>query len=94
MISTTAVIWGCAVGMFALCIPLTAIANSGPILPILVVLGAVGGTVTVWSSPDKRRREDRLTIQALEDRIMNLETIYTSLPEFEKSPQLLEKDRH
>lgn len=91
--TATAVIWGCALGMFALCIPLTAIAKSGPLLPILVILGAGGGTAAVWFSPDKYRREDAPTVRALEDRVMNLETIYTSLPDVvEEPPQLLEKD--
>ena len=93
--TATAVIWGCALGMFALCIPLTAIANSGPLLPLLVILGAGGGTAAVWFSPDKYRREDLLMFKALEDRVMNLETIYTSLPDIvEEPPRLLEKDRH
>ena len=90
----TAVIWGSAVGLFALCIPLTAVAKSGPILPILVLLGASSGTAAVWFAPEQRRRDDLLTIKALEDRVMNLETIYTSLPDFEQPPQLLNKDRY
>lgn len=89
----TAVIWICAVGMFALCIPLTAVANSGVILPLLVVLGASAGTAAVWFSPDDQRREDAMTIKALEGRITNLETIYTSLPEIDQSLQLVEKNR-
>ncbi len=91
---TTAVIWGCAVGMFALCIPLIAIAKSGLILPVLVILGASGGTAAVWLSPDQQRKENILTIKALEDRVMNLETIYTTLPNIEKPPHLLREDRH
>ena len=90
----TTVIWICAVGMFALCIPLTAVANSGVILPLLVVLGASAGTAAVWFSPTEQRREDALTIKALEDRVTNLETIYTSLPEVDQSLRLAEKNRH
>ena len=90
----TAVIWGSAVGLFALCIPLTAVAKSGPILPILVMLGASSGTAAVWLTPGQRRREETLALKALEDRVMNLETIYTSLPDFEQPPQLLNKDRY
>ncbi|MEM1292514.1 MAG: hypothetical protein AAGH67_13675 [Cyanobacteria bacterium P01_H01_bin.162] len=81
-------------GLFALCIPLTAVAKSGPILPILVMLGATGGTAAVWLAPEQRRREETLALKALEDRVMNLETIYTSLPDFEQPPQLLNKDRY
>ncbi|MGD1861528.1 MAG: hypothetical protein ACFB0E_16365 [Leptolyngbyaceae cyanobacterium] len=81
----TAVIWGAAVGLFALCIPLTAVAQSGPLLPLLVVLGASVGTVAVWFAPEQYRKEDKLALTALEDRVMNLETIYTSLPDFDKN---------
>ena len=77
----TASIWGATVGLFALCIPLSAATNSGPILPILVMLGATGGTVAVWLAPDQHRRENLLAAKALEERIANLETICTSLPE-------------
>ena len=92
--TVTAVIWGCALGMFALCIPLAAIAHSGSILPILVILGAAGGTAAVWFSPDKRQSEDTPIIKALEDRVMTLETIYTSLPDVKEPSRLLEKDGH
>ncbi|MEO1094085.1 MAG: hypothetical protein AAFX01_04195 [Cyanobacteria bacterium J06638_28] len=88
----TAVIWSAAVGLFALCIPLTAVAKSGALLPILVMLGASISTTAVWVSPKQRRSTETLMIKALEDRIMNLETIYTSLPEFERIPQFLDKD--
>ena len=91
---TTAVIWSCAVGMFALCIPLTAITGSGALLPILVILGASGGTAAVWLAPEKQRQKDVLAIRALEERIINLETIYTSLPDVEKTPYPLKGDRY
>lgn len=80
----TTVIWGCAVGMFALCIPLTEVAGSGVILPILVILGAIGGTAAVWFIPIKHHQPDQLAVKALEDRIANLEVICTSLPAFDK----------
>lgn len=91
-VRATAAIWGCAIGMFGICIPLVAITNSGVILPLLVILGAGGGTIAVWFAPDRRQPEvTRLvqTMQALEERIINLETIYTSLPEdTPRSPRL------
>lgn len=86
-VRATVAIWGCAIGMFGICIPLTAITNSGVLLPLLVILGAGGGTAVVWVAPDKRQQEDiRLaqTVKALEERVMNLETIYTSLPDAAK----------
>jgi hypothetical protein len=88
----TAVIWGCAVGMLGICIPLVAITKSGVLLPLLVLLGAGGGTAAVWFAPDKRQQEElRLnqTVKALEERVITLETIYTSLPETSKSLPLL-----
>lgn len=83
-VRATATIWGCAIGMFGICIPLVGITKSGVILPLLVILGAGGGTAAVWFAPDKRQQEEiRLaqTVKALEERVINLETIYTSLPE-------------
>lgn len=83
-VRATAAIWGCAVGMFGICIPLVAITKSGVLLPLLVMLGAGGGTVAVWYAPDKRQREEislTQTVKALEERVVNLETIYTSLPD-------------
>lgn len=86
-VRATAAIWGCAVGMLGICIPLVAITNSGIILPLLVLLSAGGGTAAVWLASDQRQKEEtRLlqTVKALEERVMNLETIYTSLPESSK----------
>ena len=57
-VQATSVIWGCAVGMLGVCIPLVAITESGIILPLLVILGAGGGTAGVWFSPDKSQPED------------------------------------
>lgn len=90
-VRATAAIWGCAVGMLGICIPLVAITNSGIILPLLVLLSAGGGTVAVWLASDQRQKEEtRLlqTVKALEERVMNLETIYTSLPESSKLSML------
>ncbi|MEM9089459.1 MAG: hypothetical protein AAGC93_12025 [Cyanobacteria bacterium P01_F01_bin.53] len=81
-VQATTAIWSCAVGMLALCIPLVAISGSGVILPLLVMLGAGGGTAAIWLAPEKRHQEDlRLTqtIRSLEERIITLETICTSL---------------
>jgi hypothetical protein len=86
-VRATATIWGCTVGLFGICIPLVAITKSGVLLPLLVMLGAGGGTVAVWLAPDKSQQADIQlveTVKALEERVMNLETIYTSLPEVDK----------
>ncbi|MEO0488177.1 MAG: hypothetical protein AAF215_10555 [Cyanobacteria bacterium P01_A01_bin.123] len=96
-VQATGTIWGCAIGMLGVCIPLVAITNSGLILPLLVILSAVGGTVAVWLAPDKRQRGEAhlaQTIKVLEARVMNLETIYVSLPEADKPLPLPEIDKH
>ncbi|MBL1178393.1 hypothetical protein [Pantanalinema sp. GBBB05] len=94
-VRATAAIWGCAIGMFGICIPLTAITNSGVVLPLLVLLGAGGGTAAVWLAPNKRQQAEihlAQTVKALEERVMNLETIYTSLPEVPKPLSLPRND--
>lgn len=69
--------------MLAFCIPLVGISESGVILPLVVILGTGGGTAAVWYAPEKRQQEEELrltqTIRSLEDRIITLETICTSL---------------
>ena len=77
-IGTTAIIWGFATGMLAICIPLVGMTQSGVILPLAVVLGASVGTAVVWQSPGKRSRNiSDLTnnVQQLNERIVNLEAI-------------------
>lgn len=96
-VRATTAIWGCAIGMLGLCIPLVAITKSGVLLPLLVMLGAGGGTVAVWFAPDKRQQEDtRLaqTVKALEGRVVNLETIYTSMPEVANPLSLPRTEEH
>lgn len=73
-VRATATIWGCAIGMFGICIPLVAITKSGVVLPLMVLLGAGGGTAAVWLAADKRQLESSQlaqTVQALEERVMN-----------------------
>ena len=94
-VRATSAIWGCAVGMLGVCIPLVAITESGVILPLLVILGTCGGTAAVWFEPDKRQPEEAhlaQTVKALEERVINLETIYTSLPDVTKPLPLSEDD--
>lgn len=80
-IGTTAIIWGFATGMLAICIPIVGMTQSGVILPLAVVLGASVGTVVVWQSPTKRSRAiSDLTnsVQLLNERIVTLEAICSS----------------
>ena len=78
LIGVTAIIWGFATGMLAICIPLVSMTGSGVILPLAVILGASLGTAVAWlSSAQQARKISELSnsIQALEQRVMNLETI-------------------
>jgi hypothetical protein len=47
-IGATAIIWGFATGMLAICIPLVNITDSGIVLPLAVIIGATGSTLSVW----------------------------------------------
>ncbi|HEY9725800.1 MAG TPA: hypothetical protein V6D50_05050 [Chroococcales cyanobacterium] len=80
--AATSRIWAFATGMLAICIPLTAVARSGPILPLAVITGAAVGTRAVWKSSDKNSGNSNLSlpnsVEALEERIANLETIIGS----------------
>jgi len=94
-VRATAAIWGCAIGMLGVCIPLVTITNSGIVLPVLVILGASGGTAAVWLAPDQRQQaETRLirTVKGLEERVINLEAICTNLPEVSKAFALPSKE--
>ncbi|NEO31695.1 MAG: hypothetical protein F6K36_14915 [Symploca sp. SIO3C6] len=74
----TTKIWGFATGMLALCIPLSTVTNSGPLLPLTVITGAAVGTGAVWQSYYKKTGDGDLLInklEVLEDRLANLETI-------------------
>lgn len=56
-IATTAIIWGFATGMLAICIPLVSITQSGIILPLAVILGTTASTVVVWLSSSQTRKQ-------------------------------------
>ena len=69
-------IWSGVVGLFIL---LTEVAKSGSILPRLVILGVVSSTAIVGLKPIYRQG-NRSAMTALEERIINLEVLYTNLP--------------
>ena len=75
---STSIIWGCAVGMFALCIPLIRLTQSAAMIPFAIALGAGAGTAAVWR-PDRRiqnrSEHEQQSLRSLEERIANLETI-------------------
>ena len=81
-VAATSRIWAYATGMLAICIPLTAVARSGAILPLAVITGAAVGTGAVWKSSDKKSGTSSFlsghSVEALEERIANLETIVGS----------------
>jgi hypothetical protein len=90
-VKVTSSIWGCAVGMLGICIPLTAIAESGPILPLAVIGGATLGTAAVWAGEivglvlNSRRfggstgTDDKQQVDALSGRIQELEERLTNV---------------
>ncbi len=47
-IGATAIIWGFATGMLAICTPLVNITDSGIILPLAVIVSAAGSTLSIW----------------------------------------------
>ena len=96
-VRATETIWSWAVWMFAICIPLVSVTESGVILPLLVTLSAGGGTAAVWLSPDKKQQEDihlAQTVKTLEERVIDLEAIYISLPDTAKPLTLPETDKN
>lgn len=98
-IPTTAIIWGFATGMMAICIPIIDMTEDAIILPLAIVLGATGCTIAVWLSGTRQRGEiDELTdkFRVIQERVTDLETI-CSVQELElskKFEQLKPKDRH
>lgn len=98
-IATTAIIWGFATGMMAICIPMIDMTDFAVILPLAVVLGSSGSTVAVWRSGNRQRGEiTELTnkFRVIQERIVDLETI-CSAQELEigkKFEELEPKDRH
>ena len=95
-VRATVAIWGCAVGMLGICIPLVAVTGSGVILPLLVILGAGGGTVAIWFAPDRRQQEVThlaQTVKELKERVMDLEAICTSLPDVSRPFSLSETEK-
>ncbi|NJO43450.1 MAG: hypothetical protein HC769_22225 [Cyanobacteria bacterium CRU_2_1] len=80
-ISATSIIWGCATGMLAICIPLTNNSDQshqGTIIPLAVLVAATVGTVAVWRSspnPDFQPIEESNQVRELKQRIADLETI-------------------
>ena len=80
LIGITAIIWGFATGMLAICIPLVSMTESDIFLPMTVIVIAGIGTIVVWSSSGSIQQKHKIsqlvnTIEQLEKRIINLETV-------------------
>lgn len=58
-IGSTAIIWGFATGMFAICIPLVSATESGIVLPLSIIIAVTISTVAVWvsSTPQQLPKE-------------------------------------
>ena len=74
-------VWGTAVGMLAICIPLCVLLKSGA-LPIIVICAAVLVSMYVWkteprktTATNKEAEELRAQIRELEERLANVEVI-------------------
>jgi hypothetical protein len=73
-LAATTIIWAFATGMVG-------ITNRTVIVPLAIVLGAAGSTVAVWKFSKSSSREQLISsgdVQALQQRITNLETICSS----------------
>ncbi len=96
-LTATAIIWGFATGMLALCIPLVGMTGT-PVLPISVIIGATIGTVVVWRSSEHQSRNNLFltsSVKELEQRVANLEIICSNqeLDLHNKIKQLESKDK-
>lgn len=71
-------VWGCATGMMAISIPLTALSGSGALIPLGVLAAAATASWKIWqlpsTRPDPASPVERRAKQ-LEERLSNLETI-------------------
>ncbi len=100
-VKVTSSIWGCAIGMMGVCIPLTAVTNSGPALPIVVVGGAALATIAVWTgevvstvlnsgrAQKSVDTESKKQVDALNGRIQELEERLTNVETIDRFEQHL-----
>lgn len=77
-VGTTAIIWGFATGMMAICIPLVSITHSNILLPLTVILGATISTIVVWRNSREKVIESLDNFSQIEQRVKDLETICSS----------------
>lgn len=83
-LSATAIIWGCATGMLAICLPLTNEphqGNQGTIVSLAILAAATASSVSVWKYSNKGSQPSLDTsehIRQLQERIIDLEAIASS----------------
>ena len=69
-------IWGITAGILGICIPLSAVTQSGPFIPIIALLGATVSSCVVWltRSPQQASNPElEHTVAELKHRIAQLE---------------------
>ncbi len=79
-LAATTRIWGCTVGILAICVPLSIPLRSS-LIPLAALTGATVGTVAVWRSDDRKYKGNSLApqqVELLEQRIRDLEAIVSS----------------
>lgn len=95
-IAATAIIWGFATGMLAICIPLSAMTDSGDRLGIAIVIGVSSSTITIWLSHGKpfQQADAAKSVQTLQQRVETLEaTLAESDANLDQDIQLLEREQ-
>jgi hypothetical protein len=73
---TISSIWGITAGILGICIPLAAVTESGPVLPIFALLGATVSSCVVWlTRPPQQTADDELekAVVHLSQRVAQLE---------------------
>jgi hypothetical protein len=80
--SATAVIWGCATGMLVICLSLTSQpyqGSHGTIISLAILAGATISTIAMWQSRTEHNPLTSDQMQALHERMTNLEVIASSI---------------
>lgn len=78
-LAATTRIWGCTVGILAICVPLSIPLRSS-LIPLAALTGATVGTVAIWRD-EKKYKGNNLApqqVELLEQRIRDLEAIVSS----------------
>lgn len=96
-LAATTRIWGCTVGILAICVPLSIPLRSS-LVPLAALTGATIGTVAVWRSDDKKYKGNQLApqqVELLEQRLRDLEAIVSSEDyDLKKRLSLLESENN